>query len=217
MSSIIKAHDQVRACDAAPFQLNELAGRAVGQFGTARARADDVLARAEQEAEAICRLAEDKGRIAALAAAEQVLDEKVNRHLATVVPAMREAIERIGAAKSDWLAHWERTAIHVAAAIAERVIRRELERTPEITLALVREALELAAGSGDLQLRLHPDDFESLGQHAGRLAGELARLGKVDVLADPTITRGGCRVDTRFGTIDQQIEAQLARIEQELS
>ena len=36
-------------------------------------------------------------------------------------------------------------------------------------------------------------------------------------MADPEIARGGCRVETRFGTIDQQFEAQLARIEEELT
>ena len=217
MSTIIKAQDNARAGEAAPFRLDEIAGRPLGQFGTARSRADDVLAQAEQDAERIRRSAEDEGRAAALAAAEQILEEKVNHHLATLVPAIREAVDRIAGAKSEWLAHWERTAIHVAAAIAERVMRRELARTPEITLALVREAFELAAGSGDLQLRLHPDDFETLGEHAGRLAGELARLGKVDILADPSISKGGCRVDTRYGSIDQQLEAQLQRIEQELT
>ena len=33
----------------------------------------------------------------------------------------------------------------------------------------------------------------------------------------PAITPGGCRVETRFGTIDQQFETQLARIEEELT
>ena len=33
----------------------------------------------------------------------------------------------------------------------------------------------------------------------------------------PSITPGGCRVETRYGAIDQQFEAQLARIEEELT
>jgi len=36
-------------------------------------------------------------------------------------------------------------------------------------------------------------------------------------VADPDITPGGCRVDTQFGSIDQQLETQLARIEEELT
>ena len=52
----------------------------------------------------------------------------------------------------------------MAAAIARRVIRRELTRQPEIPLALVREALELAAGSAQVRIHLNPADHRGAGQ-----------------------------------------------------
>jgi flagellar biosynthesis/type III secretory pathway protein FliH len=45
---------------------------------------------------------------------------------------------------------------------------------------------------------------------------ELAPLAQTELVADPQISAGGCRVETRFGVIDQQFESQLARIEEEL-
>ncbi len=130
---------------------------------------------------------------------------------------VRQAVDDVRAAKTQWLVHWEQASLHLATAIAARVIRREVERTPEITLSLVREALELAAGSTDVQLRMHPDDLERLGPQLEHLLTELGRLGTPSVVADPAITPGGCRVEARHGTIDQQFDVQLARIEQELS
>jgi flagellar biosynthesis/type III secretory pathway protein FliH len=56
-----------------------------------------------------------------------------------------------------------------------------------------------------------------LGEEVGRIVSRLSRLGNPEVVADAAIERGACRVDTRFGTIDQQFAAQLARIEEELS
>jgi flagellar assembly protein FliH len=197
MTPIIKADDRRRAAEAQPFRFAPLQ-QGAEPMPAAPAAADG---RGERSPRNL----------------PELLEARVDEHLSTVVPALSDLVEQMAMAKADWLAHWERTAIHVAAAIAARVVRRELARSPEITLTLVREALELAAGAGDIQLRLHPDDFETLGHHAGRLAGELARLGKVDVVPDPAITKGGCRVDTRFGTIDQRLEAQLARIEEELT
>ena len=44
----------------------------------------------------------------------------------------------------------------------------------------------------------------------------LAQLGKVQILPDPQISAGGCRIDTDFGNVDQRIETQLDRIAQEL-
>jgi flagellar assembly protein FliH len=88
---------------------------------------------------------------------------------------------------------------------------------PEITLTLVREALELAAGSAQVRIHLHPDDRAALGDQVQLLIREMSGLGSAELVADAAVTRGGCRVETRFGVIDQQFEAQLARIEEELT
>lgn len=205
MSSIIKA-SAARGEVPAAFAFDELGGTAGAEPRHAGRDAALFLADAEEQ-----------GTTAARAAAEQVLEEKVGQQLNALLPALHAAVGEIHAAKAQWLAHWEKAALHVATAIAARVIRREVERTPEVTLALVKEALELAAGSADVQLRMHPDDLAILGPQVDGLAAELGRLGDARIVGDPSITRGGCRVDTRFGTIDQQFESQLARIEQELT
>ena len=80
----------------------------------------------------------------------------------------------------------------------------------------MREALELAAGSADIELQMHPDDHTALRDQVEQVTGALSSLGKVRCVASPQVTRGGCRVQTKFGTVDQQFEAQIARIEQEL-
>ena len=100
--------------------------------------------------------------------------------------------------------------------IAERVIRRQLDRQPEIALDLIADGLSLAAGSADITLHVSPTDYENMGSQIQRLAATLARLAPSQVVADPEISAGGCRVDTKFGSIDQQIESQLHRIEQDL-
>ena len=107
--------------------------------------------------------------------------------------------------------------MHLATAIAARVIRREVRQQPDITLALVREALDLAAGSPNVRLHLNPEDYKSLGAQVRTLIDAMSALGDAEVTPDAAIGQGGCRVETRFGTIDQQIESQLTRIEEELA
>ena len=216
MATVIKATG-THALEGGPFNFEDLADRGKEYLETVRKQATEILAKAEKDATAIRRQAEEHGRAAALAAAERTCDEKMGQHLATLLPAVREAVDRIHEAKAEWLLHWEKMAVHVAAAIAERVIRRELERSPEISLTLVKEALELAAGNGDFQLRMHPADVTAMGDQVQLLIAGLSSLGKAKVVADPQITRGGCRIETKFGAIDQQFETQLARIEAELT
>lgn len=216
MSTIIKA-SKGNGERAVEFAFDDLGDPARAELKDAGRQAAKFLAEAETQARGLCRLAEEQGRAAAQVAAERDLDEKVGRHVNALVPALGAAVDEIHAAKAQWLAHWEKAALGVATAIAAHVIRREVEQTPDITIVLVKEALELAAGSADVQLRMHPDDLATLGSQVEGLVGQLGRLGDAKVVADPGITRGGCRVDTRFGSIDQQFESQLARIAQELA
>ena len=130
------------------------------------------------------------------------------------MPALEKGIEQT---RLQWMAHWEQNLVRLATQIAARIVRRELKSQPDIPLDLIREALELASGQGTVTLHLHPDDHTSLGNRIENLAGQIGRLGPTNIVADDSITKGGCKVISQFGEIDQQIESQLARIERELS
>ena len=178
-----------------------------------RSEAQQIVATARQEADAVRRQAEEEGRRAALEAVE----ETVRRQLATVLPALKKTVEDIAHAKQAWMTHWERSAVGLSAAIAERVIRRTLDKQPDIPLALVREALELAAGQSNVRIHLNPEDHASIAGQVEMLTAEMTSLGDAELIATADVSRGGCRVETEFGVIDQQFEAQLKRIEEELT
>jgi flagellar assembly protein FliH len=213
MSTIIRASDRNASIHGVAYNLTDMAGEADRYLDRLRAEGAKIVAKAQQDAEAIRRQAQEEGRNLAV----EIVRKQFAQQLETLLPALKQVVEDIRQAKQAWLTQWEKSAVHVAAAIAERIIRRELSNTPEITLTLVREALELAAGSSELRIHLNPGDHETLGARVEVILGELSGLAPAELVADPEITPGGCRVETRFGTIDQQFEAQLARIEEELT
>ena len=217
MASVIKASGAARSTESGAFNFEDLGTKAQSYLEQMRAQAGQMLMQAQRDAAAIRERALLEGKQAALQAAEALVDEKVGKQMTTLLPALKQAVDGIAQVRQAWLAHSEKTTVHVAAAIAARIIRRELSRAPDITLVLVKEALEMAAGGTEIQIRLHPDDHAALAGQVRMLVGEVARVGTAQVVADAAISRGGCRIDTRFGTIDQQFEAQLARIEQELT
>ena len=212
MSIVLRATDKNLATSGVAFNFDDMAAQAKQYLDKVRVEAAKIVVQAQHEAAAVRQRAEQDGRQAALASVEQVVERK----LGTVLPALRQAIQDIHQAKQTWLTAWECSAIHVAAAMAKRVVRRELTAQPDIPLALVRESLELAAGNPQLRLHLNPADYQAIGGQVELLVREMAGLGETQLISDPSITPGGCRVETRFGTIDQQFEAQLARLEEEL-
>ncbi len=213
MSSIIRATVPGRRTPSVAFNFGDMAVQAKVYLEKVRAQAGEIVAKAQREADVIRKKAEQQGRREGRQAIEQIVREQ----LSTAMPALNGVIREIGDAKQAWLTHWEASAVHVAAAIAQRLIRRELTRQPEITLTLIREALELAAGSSQLRIHLNPSDHKEIGPRAEMLLDEMATVTTAELVADPQITPGGCRVETRFGVIDQQFEAQLKRIEEELT
>jgi flagellar assembly protein FliH len=212
MATIIRAADAPHDPHAVAFNFDDLVAQANQYVDRARIESAEIVAQAEDQADAIRQQAAEEGRQAALAEVEQI----VARQIAPALAALRQATGDLQQAKQAWLSHWEASAVHVAGAIAAKVIRQELTRQPEITLTLIREALELAAGSPSVRLRLNPDDHQALGAQVRMLIDTMSALGSTEVTADAAISPGGCRVETRFGTIDQQFESQLSRIEEEL-
>ena len=213
MSTIIKARSGSGSTSRVAYNLGDISQQAERYLEEARAEADQIVKKAHESADAVRATAEQTGKEAALAAMKEAIGEEMR----TLMPALDLVIEDLGRAKQGWLANWEKQAIHLATAIAGKILRRELEQTPEVTLPLVREALELAEGSTHLRILLSPKDMETLGEQVEQLATSISRVGPTEIVADPTLTPGGCRVETQRGVIDNSFEAQLDRIEEELS
>ncbi len=213
MTTIIRATDRHRGTPGVAFHLDDMAVRANGYIDKVRTEAKSIVAAAQREADAIRQKAEQEGR----AAGQQAIAKMVQQQLAGVLSALAKVVQEMQLAKQAWLAQWEASGIHVAAAIAERLIRRELSGRPEIPLALVREALELAAGSSQVRIHLNVEDHKTIAGHVELLVKELSSLTAAEIIADKKVSAGGCRIETNFGVIDQQFEAQIARIEEELT
>jgi flagellar assembly protein FliH len=198
------------------FNFCDMRGQADDYLKTVQHEAAKIIQQAHQQAEQIRRQAEVAGRKAAEAAVERILDEKVARRMDTLLPALEQLTEQLNDARGELQRHWERSAVKVATAIAKRIIRREIASHPEIALEIISDTLRLAAGTAEITLRVNPTDYENLGSQINRLAATLCKLTPSEIVADAGITPGGCRVETKFGEMDQTIESQLKRIEQDL-
>jgi flagellar assembly protein FliH len=216
MASVIKSTLGARKASTIAFNFEDVAQHANQYVDDVQTRANAIVTEARAQAAAVTKQAEEDGRQAAMRAVEQVLDQKVGQRMETLLPALEKVVNELIDTKQAWLRQWEASAIQLAAKIAERIVRRELHHDPQITVELAREALEMSAGAAQLKISLSPTDFETLGGNVKRLCAEIARSAQAEIVADESISSGGCRLETRHGVIDQQIESQLARISAEL-
>ncbi len=182
-----------------------------------RAAAARIVQEANAEAATIRQRSEQAGREAAEQAIQELLDEKVGAKVRTLRPAVEKVAQQLSDSRGEWLDHWHRTGVAVAKQMAARILRRELRDDPQVPLQFVRETLDLATGAPELTIRLSKHDFADIEANVKQLAEALGSIAQIHVLADESISPGGCVATTKFGEIDQQIETQLNRLEEELT
>lgn len=220
MAGVIKSGEFVQRSGGArtpAYDLGEMSARAEQYLASVREEAKKIVEAAHREAETVRQQARVAGQADARRDAEAALQASFAAQTATALPALQAAAAELVQARQRWVHQWNNNAIQLSAAIAARIVRRELARNPQITIDLVTEALQLAAGEANIQLRLNPQDVAALGEQVQAAVKAVESAGVAEILPDPEVTRGGCRVVTRFGVIDQQLETQLARIEEELT
>ena len=220
MATIIKRelhqHASGTSLRGTAYNLVDMAGRADEYLDQVRQEAAKIVAEAEQEATSIRMQAQEDGRAEAEAAVDRLLNEKVAEQMGSLRPALESAVRQIEDARQDWMRHWEQSAVALASAIAGRIVRKQLGEAPEISMEWIREALQMTAGSSQVVVRLNPNDLEALRAQIEQVVGAFRPLASARLEPDESISPGGCRVETEFGSVDQQLETQLDRIAEEL-
>ncbi len=223
MSGIIKHSTPLAerpAVGAVAFNYDDVTSKANAYLQQVKAEAAQIIAKANKDAETIRKQAQEQGSKSAVESAEKAVhtrvESQIRQQMQTALPALTQLVQAIDAERLQWPAKWEKNAVQLSVAIAQKVIRRQLTAQPNITVALVREALELAAGSQSIKVYLNPGDFAALGKQVQELTRQLSNLTPAEILSHESVSPGGCVVQTEFGTIDQQIDSQLARINEEL-
>lgn len=192
----------------------EPAAAAAGADESASTEASDEVIQAEAvpdevplelpSAEELARIheqAQQDGFAAGLAEGQALIDQRLQ-----ILSRILDDLSATSRVIEDQLADHMVT---LAVRLAEQVLRTELQQRPESMAAMVREVTASTPYLGDQpKLFLHPDDLELL---QPILSAELTADHWL-MLPDPTLTRGGCRLDTAGGSVDATLETRWQRV-----
>jgi flagellar assembly protein FliH len=121
-------------------------------------------------------------------------------------------IEEIASLRAGMMRTTERELVRLAVAMAERIVRREVEVDAELLTAMARVAIDRLGESVAATIHLNPADYEAM--MAARQGAPFG--GSVQVVADPLVGRGGCLVKSAFGVVDAGIDTQIREMSQAL-
>jgi flagellar assembly protein FliH len=126
-----------------------------------------------------------------------------------VVRRLAQTVDELRTLRADLLRKTEDQVVHLALAIARRIIHREVTLDRELVVTMARVALDRLQAATTATIRLHPDDYAAV--MAGR--GEVTSGNSVtSFVPDPMVRRGACLVQSDFGVIDVGVDAQVQEI-----
>jgi flagellar assembly protein FliH len=141
----------------------------------------------------------DHGERSGLAAA--------NERGAAMLQRLTRTLEDLTSLRSEMIRATERQMVQLALAVARRIVHREVSLDADLLIAMARVALDRLGDSASITVRLHPDEYQATG------AGQSPVLGAhVKVVADASVGRGGCRIESDFGMLEPGVDAQIQEL-----
>ena len=127
----------------------------------------------------------------------------------------QERVETVLAALTNAVPHMLKEAEAAIKDLAVSVAQKFIETCPvteERIHHLIVEALQGVHGTSKIIISLHPDDLELIDQTQFSLNADCQSSAEISFRPSPSLTRGGCRIETDFGQLDATIESKKNQI-----
>lgn len=206
----------------AAVNLEDLSAAARDEILEARKQAGRILEGAESRAREAERTAaangyadgfargEAEGKQAGRESAREELERTHGRRLEALAEAMETAAGQLAAARDEVIGGAEGELLSLAVALAGKVVGRVAVADAEAARANLRKALERVQGAGEVIVRVNPSQLAAL-RETCVLDGDAGAVadGRVRLVGDEGVSRGGVRAACGRGEIDATIERQL--------
>jgi flagellar assembly protein FliH len=211
-----------------PFSLKDVEDHARQLLLRARKQAEQLLIEAQQESEKMKAEAKAfgmaegtkagfaEGNSAGQQAGRQQALAEHGAALTALLKALTTTATEIDASRHQLDEEAENAVVKLALAITRKVTKLQGERDSSVVLANVDAAARMVNRASDVRLSLHPSQRQTLLDALPALKMQWPSLSHVELVDDPTIAPGGCRIRTRGGLIDADLDRQVDQIAKEL-
>lgn len=97
-----------------------------------------------------------------------------------------------------------------------RIIKLELTVNPEIIMANIKDALSKISSKENITIILSDEDFELVQSHTEELKKLMRGIKNIKFLREPFVRRGGCEIETDYGSINATIEGQFHEMQKNI-
>lgn len=124
-------------------------------------------------------------------------------------------LDELGRLKEQIYTETEQEMVRLSVAIARKITRSELRAGSYRIEETIRAAMRLLVDTSHVRIRISPEDMEDVSRLVPSLAVD-TKAGRIEIMEDHAVHRGGCLLQTGFGNVNATIEDQIAMVEKEI-
>ncbi len=139
-------------------------------------------------------------------------EDEVKRLIERVQIVLNNAIQK----RNEIFIETEQQIISLVLLIAKKVIKVISENQKNVVINNVIQSLRKLKSRGEVAIRVNLADLDLATQHKKDFIEMVEGVKSIKILEDSTVDRGGCIIDTDFGSLDARISSQLHEIEDKI-
>lgn len=175
-----------------------------------RKEAEDIVKKAQEKGALLEREAYEKG----FAQGEKDGLDLGEKKALKVVENIENFFTEMSNLRKEILKQYERQILELIFSIAKKIIHHQIGSDEKAIEDTVLKAVHLAVEKSKIALRVNPEDFDYVERLRPEFFAKFKELKSIVVTSDPSITRGGCFLETPYGDVDARIETELEMIYQ---
>ena len=134
------------------------------------------------------------------------------KKLDKVLDRTEETLKRMVSYKVEFIKLYEKEILHLICHMAEKVVRGKVNIDHTVVRETIFEAFNLVADRSEATIRVSPEDVEYVKEIRPEFFDRIKDLKSITIESDPSVSPGGCFMETVFGQIDARLENQLEKI-----
>ena len=142
--------------------------------------------------------------------ASEATPEARNGDLRQAIGALNSAAQQLDEARGQLLREAEEQLIDLAIDIARKILMQEIEAGRAQIDPIVAEALKRVPPRQQVIVHLNPEDHAQC--EMAEQSEDSGAANNVRFVADPSVPRAGCVVETSEGVVDSSVQEHLAEI-----
>ncbi len=201
-----------RQTDQGQVLKNQAAAEAEKLLTEAKAEAEAILTEAKQNQENITNNAyktgyeegHEEGFKEGKAEAERLVDRL---HL---------MIEKIMDKREQILSETEQQIVDLVLLMTRKVVKVISENQRNVVMSNIVHALRKVKGRGDVLIHVNMAELALTSEHTKEFLSSVENVKNITIVEDSAVDKGGCIIETDFGSIDARISSQLSELEQKI-